>query len=284
MNQYILQFESWLREEDKAEQTVRSYIGTMKSFVKWNEQSEGIEFQPKDISAIQIMDYRSYLLNTLEQKPSSVNRAIAGIKTFFGWASETGLIANNPSMKVKMKRIQQTHSPKWLTEKEQNRLLNALELEKNEAKQARDKAIVETMLKAGLRVEEICDLKIKHIDMREGSITVWNGKGGKYRAIPLHDDLKKALKIWLKYRQASDKAAHQQTDSLFVSERSGLMKSYCLYSRPLFGACRAVREGERRGEAWWNVARLAGHDSIQATQRYVEPSKDDLKKAIQAIK
>jgi site-specific recombinase XerD len=79
MNQYILLFETWLREEDKAEQTVRSYISTMKSIVKWNEQSEGTDFQLEDISAIQIMDYRSYLYNTIEQKPSSVNRALAGI-------------------------------------------------------------------------------------------------------------------------------------------------------------------------------------------------------------
>jgi integrase/recombinase XerD len=309
MNQCILEFEAWLREEDKAEQTIRSYIGTIKSFAKWNEQSDGKGYQPKDTSVIQIMDYRSYLLNTLEQKPTSVNRAIAGLKTFFSWATEVGYTANNPSIKVKMKRVQQTHSPKWLKEKEQNRLLNALELEKNEAKQARDKAIVFTMLLAGLRVEEVCDLKIGHIDLRQELITVLNGKGGKYRTVPLHNDLKKILKIWLTYRQDSDKVTHQQSDYLFVSERSGLMTTRAIAFMvdrylELAGLLERSKEGTKiQGQASChslrhsfckslvdvgvpiqNIAKLAGHDSIQTTQRYVEASENDLRKAIQSLK
>jgi Site-specific recombinase XerC len=76
-------------------------------------------------------------------------------------------------------------------------LLYAVEAEKNEVKQIRDKAIVETIRLAGLRVEEVSELKIDHVDFKKGSIIVLDGKGGKYRTVPMHNNLKKALKSWL---------------------------------------------------------------------------------------
>ncbi|OBZ11448.1 hypothetical protein A7975_18210 [Bacillus sp. FJAT-26390] len=213
---YHADFQTWLQYEDKGEKTVRSYGSELKKFITWYEQTEGKVFNTNEVTPILIMDYRSYLMNTLEQKPATFNKAIAVLKTFFSWAVEVGHVDINPAIKVKMKRIQQINAPKWLTEQEQNRLLYALEIEKNEIKQARDKAIVETMRLAGLRVEEVSDLKIDHVDFKQGYITVVDGKGGKYRSLPLHNDLKKALKIWISYRLESQKEIHRRSPYMFV--------------------------------------------------------------------
>ncbi|MEF3301911.1 tyrosine-type recombinase/integrase [Paenibacillus sp. GYB003] len=307
MEVYISAFEKWLKEEDKAEQTIRSYITTLKSFVRWLEQTEDTVALEK-VTPVHLMDYRSYLMNNLEQKPSSVNRTIAALKTFFQWAVDTHLISNDPAQKIKMKRIQQNIAPKWLTVLEQNRLLNVLETERNESKQARDKAVILTMLRAGLRVEEVSDLKINDVDLRQNQISVLDGKGGKWRIIPLHPDLKKAIKYWLTFRQTSDKQTHQESPYLFVSERSGQLTTRgiaFLIDRylELCGLLERGHNGDKlegqpschslrhtfcktlvdRGVSIHDVARLAGHDSIQTTQRYVEPSKDDLRAAINKI-
>jgi len=307
MNEYFDSFHAWLKEEDKAEQTIRSYLTTIRAFTKWLEQS-GESWEPCKVTAIHLMDYRSYLMNNLEQKPSSVNRSIAALKTFFQWAFEAEIIASNPAEKVKMKRVQQNLAPKWLSPKEQNRLLYVIDAEKNEIKQARDKAVILTMLLAGLRVEEVSELKISHVDMKQNLITVNDGKGGKYRVVPLHQDLKKALKAWLAYRQVSKKKEHQESLYIFVSERSGQLSTrgiafmvdgyleHCgLLERAENGmklegqpSCHSLRHTFCKnlvdaGVPIQNIAKLAGHDSVQTTQRYVVASNDDLWKAINSI-
>jgi integrase/recombinase XerD len=305
MHDYLSDFQTWLQNEDKGEKTVRSYGSELKKFFNWYEQSEGKALVPNDVTAIQIMDYRSYLMNTLEQKPATVNKAIAVIKAFFGWALDAGHTKINPSLKIKMKRVQQTYAPKWLTDQEQNRLMYALDTEKNEFKQARDKAVIKSAILSGLRIEEISDLKIDHIDMKLGMITVVDGKGGKYRSVPLHNELRKALRAWLNYRSQSEKAVHQDSPYLFVSERSGQMttRAIAFMMDGYLERCGLLERSEKgeklegqhsfhslrhsfckslvnAGVPIQNVARLAGHDSIQTTMRYVEPSEQDLRKAI----
>lgn len=187
-------------------------------------------------------------------------------------------------------------------------MLYALETEKNEFKQARDKAIILTMLYAGLRVEEVSDLKTQHIDLRNDAITVVDGKGGKYRTVPMTKDLKKTLKMWLSYLNDSEKNEHQESEYLFVSERSGhittrgiayLVDSYLercgLLERSQEGtktegqaSCHSLRHSFcknliNKGWSIQNVARVAGHDNIRTTMRYVEPSKEELKIAMQRM-
>lgn len=308
MSKHISAFHEWLKEEDKAEQTIRSYLTTVRAFAKWLEQSDEA-FELSKVTTIQLMDYRSYLMNTLEQKPASINRSIAALKTFFQWAVDAKIVSTSPAVKVKMKRVQHNHAPKWLTAQEQNRLLYCLETEKNDVKKARDKAIILTMLLAGLRVEEVSDLKTSHVDMKQSLITVLDGKGGKYRVVPLHEDLKKAFKLWLTYRLSSKKQTHQESPYMFVSERSGqlstrgiafMVDSYMercgLLERSEEGtkvqgqaSCHSLRHSFCKslvdvGVPIQNIAKLAGHDSIQTTQRYVEACENDLRKAIQSLK
>lgn len=307
MQMHIAAFEKWLREEDKAEQTIRSYITTINLFSRWLEHSE-VTLEVDRITSIHLMDYRSYLMNNLNQKPSSVNRTIAALKTFFQWAVEANIITKNPAKKIKMKRVQQNIAPKWLTDQEQNRFLNVLETERNELKQARDKALLLTMLRAGLRVEEVSELKINDVDLRQNNISVLDGKGGKWRIIPLHPELKKAIKYWLIFRQTSDKQTHLDSPYLFVSERSGQLTTRGIsflvdHYLELCGLLERGQKGEKlegqpschslrhtfcknlvdRGVSIQDVARLAGHDSIQTTLRYVEPSINDLRIAIYKI-
>jgi integrase/recombinase XerD len=308
MHDHITDFKAWLQNEDKAEKTVLSYGSELKKFFNWYEQTEGKPLVPTEVTAIQIMDYRSYLMNTLEQKPATVNKAIAVLKAFFGWAAEVGFIKVSPALKVKMKRVQQTYAPKWLTDQEQNRLMYALDTEKNEFKQARGRSAVLLALLGGLRIEEISDLKIDHLDLKIGSITVVDGKGGKYRSVPLNDKLKKALRVWLNFRSQSEKQIHQESPYLLVSERSEQMttRGIAFMMDGYLERCGLLERSEKgdklegqhsfhslrhtfckslvnAGVPIQNVARLAGHDSIQTTMRYVEPSEQDLRKAIQSI-
>lgn len=107
MKQHIQQFAAWLKEQDKAEKTVSTYLTALGKFVIWYEQSEGQTFDPQVVTTILIQDYRSYLMNTLEQRPATVNKALATLKSFFAWAVEQKIVAADPASMVRMKRVQQ---------------------------------------------------------------------------------------------------------------------------------------------------------------------------------
>ncbi|PWK09012.1 tyrosine-type recombinase/integrase [Tumebacillus permanentifrigoris] len=305
---YQDEFKTWLLEEDRGEKTIQTYLSVMQMFVKWFEQTEGVEFDLKQVTPIHIHDYRSYLANNLEQKPATINKAIATLKTFFGWAVEAKHIGSSPAAKVKMKRVQKNQSPKWLSENEQNRLLVVMDTEKNEFKQARDRAIIYTILKSGLRAEEITDLKLNHIDLRQGTVTVYSGKGGKFRIVPMNDELKKVLKVWLVFRNESQKPAHKESQYMFVTERSGKMTvralNYMLdvylercglLERSVGGdklegqfSCHSLRHSfchdlACKGVPIEQIKELAGHDSIQTTAIYVQASTHDLRKSVNKI-
>lgn len=307
MDVYLTDFETWLRNEDRGEKTVRTYLSVMSKFLLWYEGTEGKPFDPKNVTPILLLDYRSYMQTVENSKPATINKALATLKTFFNWAVDAGHIDVNPALKVKMKRVQQAHAPKWLNDSELNRLLYAVNGQRNDLKRSRDMAIVRTMLDAGLCVEEVSELKLDHIDMKGETVNVVNGKGGKYRSVPMTKELRKVLKVWLASRTDSKKEVHQVSDFLFVSERSGQMTTRAiayvvdgyleqagLLERTENGSktdgfcCHSLRHTfcKRLVNAGWsiqNVARVAGHDSIQTTMRYVEPSQDELKKVIQSI-
>ncbi|MFD2168641.1 tyrosine-type recombinase/integrase [Tumebacillus lipolyticus] len=242
------------------------------------------------MTTIMIQDYRSYMMNTLDQKPATINKALATLKTFFTWAVEAGHIAADPARKVRMKRVQQFSAPKWMTDQEINRLTYALETERNEFKVTRDRAIFYTMFRAGLRVGEVSDLKLTHVDLRREIVSVMDGKGGKFRVVPMHTELKKVLKTWIAAREANEKPFHRERGYLFVSERVGKMMTRgiehildtylerCgLLERSADGkklegqhSCHSLRHtfGKRQvdaGRPLNEVKELMGHDNVQTT-------------------
>src|SRR3712207_4903283 len=79
----------------------------------------------------------------------------------------------------------------------------------------RDLAIIQTLRHTGIRVGELCALRLDDIDIseRKGTLTVRRGKGAKFRTIPLNADVRHALGDYLAVRpRVSD-------DHLFISQR-----------------------------------------------------------------
>ena len=79
----------------------------------------------------------------------------------------------------------------------------------------RNLAILRTLQHTGLRVGELCDLRLSDvlISERKGSVTVRSGKGGKHRVVPLNVDARKAISD---YQEVRPKVAD---DHLFIGQR-----------------------------------------------------------------
>ena len=72
----------------------------------------------------------------------------------------------------------------------------------------RDEAMLALLAYAGLRVQEVCDVQLRDIDLEGGTVTIRSGKGGKARRLPLHSDAQRMLRRYLKEYPAAHPASH----------------------------------------------------------------------------
>jgi len=293
MEKYV----EWLKQEGKSQKTVKEYPVILQKLIKWYEETEGNVFRSDKVTTLHMHEFVAYLGKVKQYDPVYVNKITASLKTFYKFAVESGLVSYNPMLKVKIKRsMKQQEAPKWLSKLELAKFIHAIELEKNEKKRIRDMAICRLMAEAGLRVQEVSDLNIVDIclEKRRENVTVRDGKGGKFRIVPLNKDLIESLEKWMKYRKGNNP---EKNAPLFLSERNTrltdraikyMVAAYAkdagledVSSHPLRHTfCKNLTDAGVRLE---QIAYLAGHDSLETTRRYLRPSDNDLRKSVELI-
>jgi len=159
-------------------------------------------------------------------------------------------------------------------------------------KDKRDIAILQVLRHTGIRVGELCALRVADIQTseRKGSLTVRSGRGSKHRVIPLNLNVRKALDDYLKVRpEVAD-------DQLFIGQRGEGLKVRAVedvvakYAR-LAGL--EVHPHQLRhtfakaaldsGTDLVAVATLLGHQRLETTAIYTKPSPRDLEKAVERL-
>ena len=279
-----------LEKEGVSPHTIRAYGNDLRAWVKWYDQTTGgqalVAADPRDIR-----DYQGYMVRQ-GLKPSTINRRLNAMRRFYHWAKRKGLAVENPfeGLRVGVKAQKQT-APKWLTEKEQRRLLRVVR-EHGGKEAARDMAIIRLGLDAGLRLSEIAALTLDDIEIndRSGWVRVRFGKGGKAREAPLSLDARKALRAWLEKRKG-----HRFADDprLFLGQRGplsgpGIYRIVRKYGRfaaiegltPPHAAPYVRQEPHQCGRPLTVVAALMGHESLDTLAIYTRPSREDLLRAV----
>jgi integrase/recombinase XerC/integrase/recombinase XerD len=229
------------------------------------------------------------------------------VNAFFAWAVEHRYIPDNPVEFID--RPAATKAPiKWLTTEEQNAVirearripcgLDKSPTDNQRAAQIREYAIVLTFLRAGLRVEELCDLRIADLTItpRKGFLYV-KGKGDKDRTIPLCKELRNTLTRYLDTRkdnpspfvfpsQRSEQSTTRAIQHLIegYADRLKMPHLSCHTLRHTFGHDLAVKHVSLDV-----IARLMGHckkdgsPNIAMTMRYTSPGLSDLENAVELI-
>jgi len=98
-------------------------------------------------------------------------------------------------------------------------LLRAAGAEQSAILRARDEALLALLIYAGLRVQEVCDLQLRDLDMGSGTVTIRSGKAGKARRVPLHPDAQRRLGRYLDVVRCPPSAVSRNVRSFW----SGLM-------------------------------------------------------------
>jgi integrase/recombinase XerD len=127
------------------------------------------------------------------QAPSSVARRAAAARTFFRHLVVLGFRADNPAAELDLPRRRRT-LPRTLSPRDVERLIDAAN--GIAPRDLRDRALVELLYGAGLRVSEAVGLDCGRVDLEERLVRVV-GKGGKERVVPLGRQGVEALRRYL---------------------------------------------------------------------------------------
>jgi integrase/recombinase XerC len=281
----IEQFLTRLVHEEAAAKTIANYQSDLSLFARWFRDTTGEELSAAAVTPTDLRDYRSFLLTTKHASPATVNRHLAALKRFFRYALAMGWVTEDPTAAVK--GIQQVQvAPKALSKREVDKLLRAAERYGSK----RDQAILATLRHTGIRVGELTALRLADVEIseRKGELVVRSGKGGKYRAVPLNLDARRAIAAYREVR------SHVVDTHLFVGQRGTgltpravekLVEKYARLAgipdvsphvlRHTFG-----KHALDAGVDLVTVSRLLGHERLETTAVYTTPSAADLATAV----
>ncbi len=146
----------------------------------------------------------------------SLARTLSGLRSFYRFLLLEGEVENDPTELLEGPKIAR-HIPDVLTVEEIDRMISCIDLSKQEAQ--RNRAILEVLYSCGLRVSELCQLKLSSLYLDEGFIRV-EGKGNKERLVPISEKAIKELNFWFSER-VHIPIKHGNEDYVFVSFRRG---------------------------------------------------------------
>jgi site-specific recombinase XerD len=151
-----------------------------------------------------------------------------------------------------------------------------------------DLAMIEVMMKAGMRVSELLDLMVGDVELAEvGQGDRARGKGGKYREVPLSKEVRVALANYLQAREedGSPRLFLGQRGPLNVPGVQYLIAKYTYQARLQDVTPHTLRHTFGKnlvdaGVSLEQVAALLGHESLDTVMIYTKPSHGDLEKAV----
>jgi integrase/recombinase XerC len=224
---------------------------------------------------------------------STIARRLASLRSFYRFAQREGWVETNPAKPLRNPRQSRT-LPHFLSTDELGKLLEAPAA--NSQLGLRDRAMLETMYSAGLRVSELVGLCDGDLDLKAGVLLV-RGKGRKERIAPAGSFAIRALRRWLDVRTLDDREPRGPSAPVFVN-RFGRRLSTRSVARLLEKYIRATSLDGRTtphtlrhsfathlldgGADIRSVQELLGHKSLTTTQIYTHVTTAGLRRAYEA--
>lgn len=274
-------------ERNAAPLTIKSYREDLAALVDYLQQAYGRLPAPGEITPLDLRGYVSAMHEAGYAK-TSVSRRLASLRTFYKFAQREGLADSNPAKPLRNPR--KDHKlPHFLSTDEIGKLLTTPPAMSNQG--MRDRAILETMYSAGLRVSEVVGMNDGDLDLDEGVIRI-RGKGRRERFSPVGSFASKALTRWLAKRQLSPKEPANELAPIFTN-RFGrrlttrsvarMLEKYLKTSGlDLRTSPHTLRHSFAthlldRGADIRSVQELLGHKSLVTTQIYTHVSTSGLR-------
>lgn len=268
----------WI-EKGLSTNTLNSYKSDLEKYFNWIELNS---LKYKELSRSDILEYLAYLFGQkLEGK--SVARNLSSLKAFHNYLILKDITKSNPCEKIETPKFVKS-IPSSLSENEVEKLLDAPD--ENTFIGIRDKTMIETLYSCGLRISELVDLEIIHVNLRQGVIRVL-GKGQKERLVPMGQKLINLIGIYFSKLEANK--IKNSSNFLFLSQRGKKITRQAFWHRIKIYAAKAGLENNKisphilrhafathllnNGADLRVVQLLLGHSDLNTTQIYTEVAK-----------
>ena len=202
-SEYIDKYLKYLEFERKlSNNTIKSYLNDLKDF--------DIYFKG-NLLKIKYDDLKKYIATLQNKNSRTISHYITVINSFYTFLVNDSIIIDNPCSNLASPKLAKK-LPSFLTEDEVDKLLDIKLVTPYDY---RNKAMMELLYATGLRITELCNLKIIDVDINNCFIRVM-GKGKKERIVPVTDLALKYLAIYVtEYRNIILK--DKVSDYLFIS-------------------------------------------------------------------
>ncbi|MCD6275918.1 MAG: tyrosine-type recombinase/integrase [Thermoplasmata archaeon] len=266
VNTEIMEYERYLEGEKRSENTIKEYAHFVKDMLLH------LKKRAEEITAQDLKKYKMYLSTKKKYSKNSLYLAVEAIKAYFKYKNMN--VARDLKAPKRPKQM-----PTYLTEEEVRRLLNAAR------DNPRDYAILSFLAYSGLRVSELCNLRIEDVDFSERIVRVHGGKGDKDRIVVISPRAIEALEEYISTRNDS-------LEYLFSSRKSEkitrvqvfrLVKKYARIAgikkevTPHVLRHTLATTLLRRGVDIRYIQQFLGHSSVATTQIYTHVNDKMLK-------
>lgn len=190
--------------------TISAYFTDLEKLLNYLKEEQ---IHPLDVTPAHLENFLAQLKD-LHICPRSQARILSGIRSFYHFLLIEEYIQADPTELIESPQIG-FHLPEVLTLEEIDNLINSIDLSTPEGH--RNRALLEVLYSCGLRVSELCQLKLSNIFLEEGFIKV-EGKGNKQRLVPISPKAINELQNYLIGRNTTNiKPGHE--DYVFISKR-----------------------------------------------------------------
>jgi len=287
MHRYIDKFITYLKvEKEVSPHTIVNYSIDLKGFSEFanpEKDKSKKDWGSFDITKIDHLFLRRYLAHVKQKQYAkrTVARKLASLRSFFRFLYREGYIKINPITSLSTPKLDKK-LPVFLDESEVDKLIRAPQ--GNDIHILRDRAVLETLYSAGIRVSELVGLNTENVDFIGGVIKVL-GKGKKERLAPVGDKALNAIRNYMDKRKSNSKAVFLNKRGGRISDRSirRIVDKYINIA--------SLREGIsphtlrhsfathllNNGADLRSVQELLGHANLSTTQIYTHVSTERLK-------
>jgi integrase/recombinase XerC len=293
MDNAIRAFMTFLElERHASHETVRNYASDLRQFQTFITKKTP-SARDCDASTVQTESIRDYLhwLNCKHEKPASMARKLASLRSFYRYLQREGMVGLNPAEAIRTPK-QPKYLPRVLTKDDAAALM---EFPADQAGGShRDRALLETLYSTGARVSELVGINLEDLRASEGLVHL-RGKGRKERIVPIGDMALRAIQAYLDQRPLRDSRnlttkTQRVSSPVFRNSRGGRLTTRSVarivarYSNRLAGGSvspHTLRHSFAthlldEGADLRSIQEMLGHTSLSTTQKYTHLATDQL--------
>ncbi len=215
-----------------SQQTISSYADAFKLFLTFMKENKNIKpesIQLDDLTRDNIHDYLNWLEDVRKAKITSRNVRLAAIHSFIRYLQSedpTRIFEYQKILSIKKKKAS-SKEVMWLTREQ---LLKVLDSPDSKTKEGlRDKTLLTVLYDAGLRADELINMKLSNVVFLTQSIIKVTGKGNKTRSIPLLGNTAELLKKYIKEFDIENKQFSSLEYLFFNRSKSKLTRAGLSY-------------------------------------------------------